>query len=342
MKKRGELTSQEIIALFGIIVAGVLSFLFLFQYFDNSGQNDRNLCQLSIFTRATTPEVLQRHLPLKCTTEKICLTTGDDCKQFAGEQNIRKIKLSATRKEESAKKIEQIVANGMHDCWSMTGEGKLDLFGDSFNLNVIDNIKTYADLGQKGATCLVCSRIAVSENLQKTGILDMVNVNEYMEKNLVPGTDKNYIERLTNSQVNSIPGDLQRNFSDPSNQKEGTDQMAIIFAQVKTRNDPWTAFSEGTIVSGTAIFVSSVGLGGFGTVLKHPLLVIGAGVIGGIATGGLKAYGAYKGQDFSVGYCGKFTSSEENKYGCSIVTQADWNKANEINSLCSGGIEGNL
>lgn len=340
--KKGEISTAVIIGVVLTLIATAILFLLWGKLSPIAGEeNDRNICQLSILTRATTPDILQKNVPIKCTAEKICITTGDDCTQFVEESNVRKIKLNPSKIEESAEKIEQITADAMYDCWKITGEGKLDLFGESATLDLTDNIENYLQLKQKGATCIVCSRVALSEELKKEeNILKAVNINDYLENTLVPNSQKNYIETFTNSKLNSIPGDVKQKFSNTANSKEGTDQIAIIFAQVKTPNDPYTAFESGAIAGGTALFAGAYGFGGLGALAKNPITTIGGGIVAAVTTGGLKAYGAASQQEFSTGYCGKFTSSEKDRYGCSVITQADWNKKEEINDLCSGGIEG--
>ncbi len=337
MKKTGELTSTQIIT----AVITIFSFLAILLFFltpDLIGQSDEEICRLSILTRATSPEAFQKQLPLKCTTKKICLTTGSDCTKFTGEENVQKIKLSNSRTEESAKKIEETVANAMFDCWSITGQGKLDLFGDELS------IKDFLNLNDKGPSCIICSRIAISKDLQEnSAILEKVDVNNYMQTQKVPGSSLTYLQTLTDRQVNSLPSEINQELAKPENQKRGTDQIAIVFSQIRA-DDIEDEFISGATAGAGVLLTGTYALGTFGTAIttfKHPILTFGSAILLVAGTGGLKAYGASKHQDIAAVYCGQFSSSEQNKRGCSIVTQANYNNIDSINKLCAGGIEGN-
>jgi hypothetical protein len=347
MEKRGELTSSQIIMLVLAIAGFVIIVIFLLLFLDLETQTDEELCRLSILTRATTPDLAQRAVPLKCTTSKICITTGEgDCSSsFLGEDNIVKVKLP-NDVEQAAKMISEISANTLYDCWSMTGQGKLDLFGEAVSLSAIENLKGFLNLEAAQPHCIICSRVALSSGLQKRDdILSKVNVNEYLETQQVPGSRLTYLQTFTDQQVNSFPGDARDVFSDPKNQKQGTTQVANVFTQIKTKTDPQDAAYEGAIGAGTFILGGSYAFGALGNVVQgvvsHPVI---AGVIGLVAVGGtagLRGYGASRDQEVSIAYCGEFTSSDkENKHGCSFTMPVDYNDIEKINKLCAGGIEG--
>ena len=88
--KKGDLTSFQIINIVLAIAGFVVVLIFLSILFSDRGETDREVCRLSILTRATAPDILQANVPLKCKTEKICITTklfGGECNQFLGEEN---------------------------------------------------------------------------------------------------------------------------------------------------------------------------------------------------------------------------------------------------------------
>ena len=111
MKKRGE-TSSEFTG-GTIITIGSLVVLIM-----------------SVLERTSVPGVLEKYIPLNCPTEKICLTSGEDCPQFAGFKEIRKEKLPSDE-EEAAQEISEEIAEAMYSCWLNMGEGKLDLFSST-------------------------------------------------------------------------------------------------------------------------------------------------------------------------------------------------------------------
>ncbi len=338
MKKRGDL-SRYIAGIVILILSMLVLVFFLVRSNLEEGTADQ-ICQTSILTRATTPDVAQRYVPLKCTTKKVCLTINEDCLQLQNEENVMNVKLDTSRPQESADIIEKYVADATFDCWKITGQGKLDLFATPLSKNYFENVENYFNLNDPKASCIICSRIAISEELRnQRNILELIDVNDYMANTLVPGSTQTYLETLTDRQVNSIPGEIVQNYSNEK-QKSGTDQIAIIFAQVKSEEDWQEGAITGALHGASFVFGSSYALGLTGKLVTTlPGFLVAATAIGG--TAGIKAWNADSHQDFSVGYCGQFTSSETNKYGCSIVTQADWNNKTAINNLC-GRIEGRI
>ena len=72
--KRGELTSTQL----AMIILAVVGFLIigfaLYKVFNNDSLTNRDLCRLSIVSRATVPGIAQQAVPLNCFTEKVCIT----------------------------------------------------------------------------------------------------------------------------------------------------------------------------------------------------------------------------------------------------------------------------
>lgn len=176
MNKNGDVTSTQVI----FLLIAVISFgigLMALSLVDFGGSTERDICKLSVLTRATSPDIAQSVIPLKCRTEKICLTDklfGGCEEQFAGEENVVRVRLSGTDSQKKLK-IEEISANAMYDCWNMMGQGKLDLFGkaaESFGWDVTQ------------PTCVICSRVAVDKDVNPE-ILNSVDINTYMRAHQV-------------------------------------------------------------------------------------------------------------------------------------------------------------
>ena len=110
--------------------------------------------------------------------------------------------------------------------------------------------------------------------------------------------------------------------------------------QIKTEESWDDAFLSGTLGTGAFIFGGSYAFGVLGKIVNLPGLAIIA--TASVASGGLKAVGAYNDQEVSVGLCGEFSGGDEKKdrYGCSAVVPVDYNNIGEVNSVCKK-IEGN-
>ena len=240
MERRGELSSQQIVVIVLALGAFIIAALFLFGVFNNEDLTERELCRLSILERATVPSVAAQAIPLQCTTEKICITADknfiekikdaftrpaaaigagkkSDCKQFAGEQNVREVKVkmnsNPSHQAETVKTIEREVANAMYDCWAMTGQGKLDIgtpaSGDSIEAKLASVAVEEVDLSVKDINpiCIVCSRVAFSDALiqadkdLKLGPLDRLNYNDFMSRELVPRSSLTYLQTFTDESV---------------------------------------------------------------------------------------------------------------------------------------------
>src|SRR3989344_8561126 len=57
MDKRGELTSTQIASIILVIIGLAIGLMFFFGIFKNESLTDRELCKLSILSRATLPSV---------------------------------------------------------------------------------------------------------------------------------------------------------------------------------------------------------------------------------------------------------------------------------------------
>jgi hypothetical protein len=342
MNKKGDLTSGQIIAIVLAIVGFVIVLAVLFSFLYTEG-SERDVCHLSILTRATTPEIAQAAVPLKCKAKKICISESASkgcAKQFSGEKDISYIKLSGTSEQKIAK-IEEISANAMYDCWKMTGEGKLDIFGSAYHSLGLDVTKP---------TCIICSRIAVDEEISED-IINKVNINNYMENRQVPGSKYTYLQTFTDAGISSyasVPDDALSNLKkfneglSISGESSSNRELAIVFMQIKSQTISGVLNTLGlagaTVAAGT--FMTPAGK----TIGRLAFTPTGAivSVTAGAAFAGYGAYNAYQGQLAAAGYCGKFASNDEKaKEGCSLVQGVNWN-VNDVNNLCSGGLQGKI
>jgi hypothetical protein len=270
MDKKGELTSSEIITLVIVVLSALVLLFFLWLWFYGFTEQT-DICKLSVLTRATTPDVLQRTLPLKCKSTKICLTDDGSSKcdeQFLGEEGVDVITLKGTSPQKRTQ-IEEVSANAMYDCWNMMGQGKLDLFGEA---------ATPFGLIQVKSSCVICSRVAIDKSVvyadyknkiptnyknilyaSDGGVvtldadknpIPLVDINTYMRTHQVPGSSLTYLQTFTDKGVSSFSkvetsqeseiaaAEARANLDGKTVQAEGRStkypQMAFVFMQVKS------------------------------------------------------------------------------------------------------------
>ncbi len=344
--KRGAVESYFLISILVAVIGFVIVLYFLYQA-DFIGQSEDEICKLSVLARATSPDVAQSGVPLKCNTKKFCLTRNGDCRNnFAGEKP-EVVKLSSDDSE-AISKIEKVSADVMYDCWKAMGEGKLDLFG---------RLKEQFGWEQGKPTCVICSRIAIDESFPSKGSgkkLDDININNYMRDNIIPELGVNYISAFTGGGAVSYAKEdpVKKNAFDQFAAKnvltlngnsgnEPNRELAIVFMQFRPPSvgsvlDNMLKWG-GTVAGAT--FLSPIGLGAR-SIVANP--VGGSLAVAGAA--GLVGYGmynAYQGQLAAAGYCGKFVTNE-NKVteGCSMVQGINYNYR-DINAICPN-IQGNL
>src|SRR5437870_2209441 len=77
MNKKGEMTTTQIIT-FIILIVGFAIIIFVLWQIGFSGRIDRDTCHTSVVFRATLPSIggAQEYVPLKCQTQKYCITSG--------------------------------------------------------------------------------------------------------------------------------------------------------------------------------------------------------------------------------------------------------------------------
>ncbi len=341
MKKRGELTSSQIVSLIILIISFLVLLGFLFLP-DLIGQSEEEVCRLSILERATIPQVTQAYAPIKCHTEKICFSlNGEDCLPLRGEEKVKKLNLPKSY-ESAANVIEKITAEKMYDCWSITGKGRLDLFNGDKSPNVVTNLLSGSvSVKEANAKCIICSRLALSEVVKsEQNILNQINLYDYLKNEKVPGTADTFLETFTDKQVQAYPNEFLSEIGKASSKKSSDGQVAIIFSQIllDNKNAEDMALNKGItagLLTGGALLKTT------GGILSIPQTGAIAGFVG--LYKGVSAYFQTKtNQATAATYCGRFTSSkgEDAKYGCSVVTTVDYNDINTINELCKGGIEG--
>jgi len=161
-QKKADISSKYLISVF-ILIASFAVILVLLWRINLTDEIDKQTCYESLVLRSTFNlgplEVGRENIPLKCRTEKICLTmSGKDCEEFglsSKENPITKIKLDSSSTKARAEAIDAI-ANALYDCHAMMGQGKLAFMPSA------------GWLSSETKYCLICSRIAFDEKAKES------------------------------------------------------------------------------------------------------------------------------------------------------------------------------
>ena len=291
-KKRGTISVDFLITMILLILGFAILIIFLFNI-GGTGSLDRTVCEQSVTMRATLPGIVKTVIPLKCQTNKICITSGkitdifkkSECRDFAGETGINYVKVSGLTQ------IEQIYAREIYDCWNMMGQGKLSLFSQ--------NAPSLTGLGSVYPTCVICTRIAYDAvALKSLGInAEDIDIQGYMMTHKVPEKNYTYFEFIAGnggaysveefkennagtSTVN-VKDDAGNDLTSTSVEKQSITESldlskqgtAILFSQISS---PKTEKVFRNQVIGTLAGLGVTGnfkLGSFFTLTKSPLKV---------------------------------------------------------------------
>ena len=352
MRKRGnkkaELTSTQI----ALLIFAILGFIIVAIFVSQLGVeqlSEQQVCHMSVLTRATVPSSAQSYVPLKCKTQKICLSdSGGKCAfSFAGEKIATPIALN---KDDSsaASQVADANAKAMFECWKMMGEGKLDLFHSLATMEGFEATKS---------VCVICSRVAI-DSKRVDLILDKVNMGDFLQTHQAPESSLTYLQAFTDKDVSSYTkiddGTLLSNFEKLEKDKAkqfsfaGTEpESAVIFMQIKPE-DYEKVFTKliglgGTAVGYSFIFAPMTTAKGVWQmargVVRYPIITA---IAGGVAAGYV-SLNVHQGRVAAAGKCGEVTIPGEgnskinekisSKTGCSMVEILPYN-AKEINKLC--------
>lgn len=347
-EKKGTLTTKMLVTLILLIVSFVIIFYFLVM-FDWTGRIDKEVCHQSVIYRATLPSFagLKGYVPLKCKTNKICITSGlvgGDCEEFENLKGINKMKVK------NEEQIEQILAREIVDCWRTMGEGKVQVFSQWM-------ADTYG-IGKVGSSCVICNRVAFDkESLQKADIdLDKVDVMNYMMTHAVPNQNISYYGYLSGKggkisvkddfrvvDIEEIQGfefengKLKLDLGSKDFSEEESDEWAelsIMFMQI-------TAPTHTKVISNT-LKTAGIGMGlAFLSSPKISAKAVGIAVSGGwitVAIGavlGIYQHGSVaRNKAITAGYCSDISTGDDAREGCSVVRTVNYN-LEDISRYCS-------
>ncbi|MBI2046650.1 hypothetical protein HYT26_00595 [Candidatus Pacearchaeota archaeon] len=353
--KKADITTSQIVMII-LLVLGFAIIIFFIIQLKWGGQVNSQVCHESVVLRGTLPSVTQGYIPLKCMTDKVCITssTFGSCAEFKDVKGVTKVKISSDR-DKARKDIEKAITQEIYNCWTMMGQGKLSLFSQELT-------KTYG-IGTVYPTCVLCSRIAFDKtSLDKTGAdLSKIDVFEYMMSHMVPGKNVSYYAYLagTSPAQISIENDISLTIPvdkdgkivkidepvslDLYKEKSGAgdaDELGVLFMQISSPQQGQAAINAGNTILGVAI----------GSFLTAPKATIAGGkLVGKACTTGwgpvicgsiLAAAGIYqqanvaRNRAITAGYCGDVSIGTDARNGCSVVRTINYN-ADDISSYCS-------
>jgi hypothetical protein len=232
-KKKGQNSAGFIV---GIVLVVITIFVLVLVYMQLStkGEMDRNVCHQSVVVRGTlgaTP-VGSDTFELKCKTKRICVTAvkGEDCKKSMGSEAVI-YQVNGTL-ENKQKQMRQLIAREMADCWSMMGEGKLNVFSREWTKEA-----KFSSVG------VVCTRIAFDDSIiaveSGNTISTLDGMNAYLLSHKVPGKQISYWDYFRDT----ADGDTLQLFSGEDFVKAGgnisstvlnlSSQKAIVYFEFK-------------------------------------------------------------------------------------------------------------
>lgn len=246
------MTSSTTLDVLLVVISGV----FIILVFANIGlteEIDRETCHQSVIYRATLPDSLffdLKDLPsLKCETAKFCITDKTfgkaDCKDAFGEGDYVTVRVDEENLDDE---INKFVARELASCWSMMGEGKIQVF-------------TRDALTKK--RCSVCSRIAFDKEM-KDYLSDVEGLGNYLLTREVPNKNMSYWKFLAKG-VNTDSYDEGLDFF-------STEEKAIVFMEI----------GDSTLLSLFPSVAAALGGAKVGAVVGAFIPVPGTTFVGGI------------------------------------------------------------
>ena len=330
-----------------ILVLGFVILIFAFTQINWTGDVNREVCHQSVIYRATLPSFagMKDYVPLKCNTEKICITSGlfgVKCREFDNVKGVSRINVR------DVEDVEKVIAQEILSCWEMMGEGKVSIFNDWF-------VQTYG-FGTITSSCVVCSRIAFDrESLNKSKInINDINVRNYMITHRVPNKDVSYFVYMTGNgglvsvKENNgmmvmdnvfVEGNMNKTQTeqielDSSAQIDIGKELSVMFMQVQSpqykdvlKNNVYTILGIGGgsfAVAGPKYTTRAIT-----TVAKSPWFWVVAAIVGVYQYASVASN-----QAMTAGYCGDVNVGDKSTTGCSVVRTIDYD-AEGLTQYCS-------
>lgn len=175
MRKKGELTTQQIVTIIILIVSFAVILFFLSRL--NLGEtSNKQICHNSVLLKSKTKGFGG---PLDCRTNYLCISGGGKCETIDPTGTI---KVNPDKKGE----IMEAIAKEMADCWWMFGEGKIDY---------VAFFDGETKIIEKNVVCGVCSIVEFDPVIQrKQEEITYKELIKHLEKN--KRGEENYLKYL--------------------------------------------------------------------------------------------------------------------------------------------------
>jgi hypothetical protein len=264
--KKAELTSGQIVSIIILILSFIIILLLWRVYYWNP-IIDQESCHESVVYRSTVNFGIiksSKVVPLKCQTEKTCMTMGGkDCLQVgktSKENLVTKVTLDKDPEKAKQQIIDQLTEE-MYTCHSMLGEGKLQFFPESW-FEKLDHTNY----------CLICSRIVLDDEARQK-VSDITYSELYMALSRKVTPDKTtYLEYLYPDwkdwhgvnqlfyTFQQIPGSPFVNMDLKDWKMNLSDEGGLAIIAQESTKDYWkVAAGSAAVLTGTALVASGVG-----------------------------------------------------------------------------------
>lgn len=144
MKKRGELTTQQLVGII-ILIASFAIILFLLFRLNLGESSAKEICHNSVIMKSQSKLAVGS---VDCKTNYVCISGGEKCEEFNPTATV-----NAKTKEEIAAVLEKEI----EDCWWMFGEGKIDYIG--YWISKPGSLETHS--------CAICSIVKFDKQIQE-------------------------------------------------------------------------------------------------------------------------------------------------------------------------------
>ena len=193
MNKKGKMTLEQIIIVVLLIASFAVILLWWFFIFKPTQIVSEETCHNSILMRDTANikgiGLGIEAIPLRCQTKNICYTKGltvDKIKNLVIRKKVVECPKSYTKiKVKNKQELIKDLVERQARWWSIVGEGKLDY--------------QPKDLSWTSSYCMISNVITFDSSIIEDKEMGAFPYNDfliYMEKNNVPGKNKNYLEYL--------------------------------------------------------------------------------------------------------------------------------------------------
>jgi hypothetical protein len=302
--KKGELTSGQIISLIILILSFVIILFVLWKTYTWNPIIDKESCHQSVVFRSSVNFGFiksSKVVPLKCQTEKMCMTmSGQDCLQVGKNTKtniVTPVKLDKDP-EIARQQLLDKITEAMYDCHSMLGEGKLQFVPEtwfqSWKMGEAVESGNPNDIGKKHY-CLICSRIVLDDEARQK-LSDITYSELYLALSRKTTPDKKtYLEYLYPDWKDwHYAYQLFQKLKE-ENEKNKDKYNGVSIANMKFEDWKMNLSDEGgfaiiaqesakdysAIVAGTAAAVVGTALVATGVGAPAGISLIGAGVVGG-------------------------------------------------------------